>query len=63
MDRDIVLKFVLDELQRISKDSVRTQNRLFALKMFVDKVLEKGYVSDYEMLEFDDPILEDVPHG
>lgn len=54
--------YIHDELQEIAQDYTRLGNRLHSLKIHVMRLKDnKNY--ETELLEFDDPILEDVGHG
>ena len=51
-----------DMLQEIAKDHVALGNKIYQLKMFMEKV-NNGKFDDSDLLEFDDPFLEGVAHG
>jgi|TARA_R110002012_G_scaffold275872_1_gene462588 hypothetical protein len=55
-------EYILEELQEIAMDHMRVSNRIHSLKIHVTRLIEnKSYGND--ILEFDDPILEDISHG
>lgn len=55
-------EIMTDMLQDIAKDHVALGNKIYQLKMFMNRV-HNGKFDDNDILEFDDPFLEGVSHG
>tara|TARA_B100000029_G_scaffold514352_1_gene616839 strand:- start:9245 stop:9427 length:183 start_codon:yes stop_codon:yes gene_type:complete len=55
-------EYILGELQEIAMDHMRVANRIHSLKIHVSRLIENKKFGN-DILEFDDPVLEDVPHG
>jgi hypothetical protein len=58
---DEQIKYIQNELQGIAMDHMRVSNRIHSLKIYLQRLDIPEDVQD--LLEFDDPILRDVPHG
>ena len=58
---DEQIKYIQNELQGIAMDHMRVSNRIHSLKIYLQRLDVPEDVQD--LLEFDDPILRDVPHG
>ena len=58
---DEQIKYIQNELQGIAMDHMRVSNRIHSLKIYLQRLNIPEDVQD--LLEFDDPILRDVPHG
>lgn len=58
---DEEIKYIQNELQGIAMDHMRVSNRIHSLKIYLQRLNIPEDVQD--LLEFDDPILRDVPHG
>ena len=43
-------------------DHMRVSNRIHSLKMYLQRLKDNKKFGN-DILEFDDPVLEDVPHG
>jgi hypothetical protein len=55
-------EIIHQELQRIALDHMRVANRIHALKVYVTRLQENKEFGN-DILEFDDPVLEDIAHG
>ena len=54
-----VLNHIYQQLQEISVDQTRVDNKIWRLKMYIKQLQE----DEKPFLEFDDDILEDIAHG
>tara|TARA_R110002020_G_scaffold475550_1_gene710857 strand:- start:560 stop:748 length:189 start_codon:yes stop_codon:yes gene_type:complete len=54
-----VLNHIYQQLQEISVDQTRVDNKIWRLKMYIKQLQE----DENPFLEFDDDILEDIAHG
>tara|TARA_B110000014_G_C19725667_1_gene379097 strand:+ start:144 stop:329 length:186 start_codon:yes stop_codon:yes gene_type:complete len=55
-------EYIHDELQEIAMDHMRVANRIYSLKVHLARLKENREFGN-DILEFDDPTLEDIPHG
>jgi hypothetical protein len=55
-------EYILEELQEIAMDHMRVSNRIHSLKIHMTRLIENKKFGN-DILEFDDPILEDISHG
>jgi|8_EtaG_2_1085327.scaffolds.fasta_scaffold84854_1 hypothetical protein len=56
------LNYIHDELQEIAMDHVRVSNRIYSLKIYIQRLKDNKKFGN-DILEFDDPVLEDIAHG
>ena len=52
----------LEELQEIAMDHMRVSNRIHSLKVYLQRLKDNKKFGN-DILEFDDPVLEDIAHG
>jgi hypothetical protein len=56
------LNYIHDELQEIAMDHTRVSNRIYSLKIYIQRLKDNKKFGN-DILEFDDPVLEDIAHG
>ena len=56
------LNYIHEELQEIAMDHMRVSNRIHSLKVYLQRLKDNKKFGN-DILEFDDPILEDISHG
>lgn len=59
---DEQLNTIQEELQGIAMAHMRVSNRIHSLKVYLHRLKENKKFGN-EILEFDDPVLEDIAHG
>jgi len=59
---DEQLNTIQKELHGIAMAHMRVSNRIHSLKVYLHRLKENKKFGN-DMLEFDDPILEDISHG
>jgi hypothetical protein len=56
------IDYIQEEMQGIAMDHTRVSNRIYSLKIYIQRLNDNKKFGN-DILEFDDPVLEDIAHG